>query len=173
MGSFSLFLSGVIVVSWVLSPPLSKPSPFREAAITALFALLVALNLIRLLPGAITITGNIISTIGVAVGVYSTRILSKQAYSIAVHLVPSGSPLFLIPIMVLIELIRQVVRPLTLGVRLGANLTAGHLLLALVGARILPLELVVAVVQGYVFSLLFQLYFGEFFYGVKSTSYFG
>lgn len=50
--------------------------------------------------------------------------------------------------------------------RLGANLTAGHLLLGIVGPGILPLELVVAVVQGYVFSLLFKLYYDEFSFSV-------
>jgi ATP synthase subunit 6 len=88
------------------------------------------------------------------------------------HLVPSGTPIGLIRFIVLIELVRQLIRPITLGVRLAANLTAGHLLLQLLSSirlrvtvmsqlPLLVLELLVAVVQGYVFVLLLTLYLSE------------
>ena len=48
------------------------------------------------------------------------------------HLVPRGTPIVLVPFMVFIELVRRVIRPLTLAVRLAANMVAGHLLLVLV-----------------------------------------
>lgn len=50
------------------------------------------------------------------------------------HLVPTGTPIFLIRFIVFIELIRNVIRPITLGVRLAANITAGHLLIALLAS---------------------------------------
>lgn len=81
--------------------------------------------------------------------------------------------------MVLIELVRRVIRPLTLGVRLAANIVAGHLLLvlvrgpiprlragvaglALIGVlRLIVLEVGVSFIQGYVFISLSSLYVGE------------
>ena len=83
------------------------------------------------------------------------------------------------PFMVLIELVRSLIRPVTLSVRLAANIVAGHLLLALlrnqasplnppitmiVGLGLLPLlflERAVALVQSYVFRILSTLYLRE------------
>jgi len=75
--------------------------------------------------------------------------------------------MILINFIVIIELISSFIRPITLGVRLGANLTAGHLILGLLRVRYLGqlplflLEIVVAIVQAYVFTLLAYLYFLE------------
>ena len=95
------------------------------------------------------------------------------------HLVPLGTPIVLIPFIVLIETIRNVIRPITLSVRLAANLTAGHLLLILLGESIvnrkilivitvtaaqfalITLEAAVAVIQAYVFATLSTLYASE------------
>lgn len=95
------------------------------------------------------------------------------------HLVPRGTPLPLIPFIVLIELVRRVIRPLTLAVRLAANMVAGHLLLVLVRGpiprlgislasvamvgvlRLMVLETGVSFIQGYVFISLSSLYIGE------------
>ena len=92
---------------------------------------------------------------------------------------PIGTPPGLMPVMVVIETIRSLIRPLTLFIRLAANLIAGHLLLRLVGAgldrtlRFLPrlaaqtllsiLEIAVAGVQAYVFVVLITLYLKEAF----------
>lgn len=88
------------------------------------------------------------------------------------HLTPIGSPVVLGPFLVIIELVSYVIRLLTLGVRLMANLTAGHLLLGLMSSSFsffsgmvqlvfLCFEVLVAVVQSYVFSLLVCIYFEE------------
>lgn len=83
------------------------------------------------------------------------------------HLVPEGCPSYLISFIVFIELIRLIIRPLTLRVRLIANITAGHLLLFLVRIFFIPsfliiiLELVVRLIQAFVFSLLLRLYLNE------------
>lgn len=98
------------------------------------------------------------------------------------HLLPESTPAPLIPVLIIIETISLLVRPLALGVRLAANLTAGHMILqmiasttigllytmspaGLLGAIVLYLlaclELVVAAIQAYVFVLLLSLYLQE------------
>jgi F-type H+-transporting ATPase subunit a len=95
------------------------------------------------------------------------------------HLVPLGTPPVLMPFIVLIEITRSIIRPLTLSVRLAANIIAGHLLLTLLalraGGSTLPivaliiialvtlglLEIAVSLIQSYVFIVLRTLYFNE------------
>jgi F-type H+-transporting ATPase subunit a len=83
------------------------------------------------------------------------------------HLVPAGCPIYLISFIIFIELIRLSIRPITLRVRLIANITAGHLLLFLVSQFIIPsfllilLEIIVRLIQAFVFSLLLSLYLSE------------
>lgn len=91
-------------------------------------------------------------------------------------MVPLGTPYALIPFIVLIELVRSVIRPLTLSVRLAANIVAGHLLIVLVRRPMISirlnfiglvlsalllliiLELAVSFIQAYVFRTLISLY---------------
>ena len=92
-------------------------------------------------------------------------------------LVPSGTPLALMPFIVLIESIRVAIRPVTLSVRLRANMIAGHLLLRLCARGfervlsfsgtflcqtvLMALEVAVAAIQAYVFMMLVSLYSKE------------
>lgn len=96
---------------------------------------------------------------------------------ILTHLTPQGTPNILIPFIVIIESISLIIRPLTLAIRLTANIIAGHLLLSLLGSsgsiinnyiilRIIifsqillyRLEIAVSIIQAYVFSILSTLY---------------
>jgi F-type H+-transporting ATPase subunit a len=92
-------------------------------------------------------------------------------------LVPTGTPGALIPLIVIIELVRNFIRPITLSVRLAANIVAGHLLISLInrgapislsmgfmligGLILFFLEVGVAFIQGYVFSTLRVIYLSE------------
>merc|ERR1712039_828897 len=95
------------------------------------------------------------------------------------HLVPTGTPGALIPVIVIIETVRNVIRPITLSIRLAANIVAGHLLLTLLESQgpnvsiiiiiilmvililLLMLEVAVACIQSYVFTILSSLYLNE------------
>jgi F-type H+-transporting ATPase subunit a len=96
------------------------------------------------------------------------------------HLIPQSTPLVLIPVIVLIETTRNLIRPATLAIRLTANIIAGHLLITLLGNQVannenmvtepimllipillLTLEFAVAIIQSYVFSVLVTLYSSE------------
>lgn len=93
-------------------------------------------------------------------------------------MVPQGTPVLLIPFIVLIERVRLLIRPITLSVRLAANMIAGHLLLCLIGSlgphlfycllviiliqiTLMLLEIGVSIIQAYVFSVLCSLYSRE------------
>jgi len=102
-----------------------------------------------------------------------------QYNNLLAHLVPTGTPRFLIPVIVIIETVRNIIRPATLAIRLAANMVAGHLLLTLLGSQgpllglvslialfiglvlLLLLEVAVACIQSYVFTILRSLYLGE------------
>ena len=102
-----------------------------------------------------------------------------QYNNLLAHLVPVGTPRFLIPVIVIIETVRNIIRPLTLSIRLAANIVAGHLLLTLLGSQgpllslfnlslliiglflLLLLEVAVACIQSYVFTILSSLYLNE------------
>ena len=92
---------------------------------------------------------------------------------------PRGTPVALMPVIVIIETVRNVIRPGTLSIRLAAYIVAGHFLLTLLGSQgpnvdgitifilifslilLLCLELAVACIQAYVFTILRSLYLNE------------
>ena len=111
-------------------------------------------------------------------GAMVLRLIKQLDHNIA-HLVPVGTPAGLMPMMVLIETVRSIIRPGALAVRLAANMVAGHLFLVLLGGNasrvgglaliililrlvaLIALECAVACIQAYVFTILSALYIGE------------
>ncbi|RWS30317.1 ATP synthase F0 subunit 6-like protein [Leptotrombidium deliense] len=73
------------------------------------------------------------------------------------HFLPQGTPIPLIPILIVIETISLFIQPMALAVRLTANITAGHLLMHLIGGATLALT-TITLIQAYVFTLLVSLY---------------
>merc|ERR1719247_3915671 len=131
------------------------------------------INFIGLTPYTFTPSRRISLTLGIAVCVWifiEIGFLFKAIKRFLAHLVPAGTPDVLIPLIVVIELVRNFIRPITLSVRLAANIVAGHLLIRLVnggslslttgpvivlsGVVLIVLEVSVAFIQGYVFSTL-------------------
>ena len=147
-----------------------------------LFIFILINNIFGLIPYTFTSTAHIAITLSIALTIWLIFMLYgwiNNTNHIFAHLVPLGTPIVLIPFIVLIESIRNIIRPITLSVRLAANLTAGHLLLILLGERIvnsriliiitvtaaqfalITLEAAVAVIQAYVFATLSTLYASE------------
>lgn len=148
----------------------------------SLFTLILFNNFLGLFPYIFTGTSHITLTLTLALPLWLRFIIYgwvNNTKHIFAHLVPQGTPSVLIPFIVIIETIRNVIRPGTLAVRLSANIIAGHLLLTLLGNTgnslstllvsiliftqllLLILESAVAVIQSYVFTILRTLYSRE------------
>ena len=147
-----------------------------------LFVFILIRNLGGLLPYVFTPHRHLSVTLSIGLPFWAGFMLfSSVAHpSLALaHLVPTGTPNILIPFIILIELISNLIRPLTLRIRLAANIVAGHLLLNLlrlpaptVTTLVLAclgiplvlltfLELGVSFIQSYVFITLSSLYISE------------
>lgn len=155
------------------------------ALLSSLILFLITLNILGLLPYTFTPTTQLSLNIAFAVPLWLATVLTgmrNQPNHALAHLLPEGTPTLLIPILIIIETISLFIRPLALGVRLTANLTAGHLLIQLIATAafvLLPLiptvailtsallllltllEVAVAIIQAYVFVLLLSLYLQE------------
>nr|NP_075400.1 ATP synthase F0 subunit 6 [Thryonomys swinderianus]CAC27804.1 ATPase subunit 6 [Thryonomys swinderianus] len=147
-----------------------------------LIMFIASTNLLGLLPHSFTPTTQLSMNLGMAIPLwFATVVLGfrhKAKKSLA-HFLPQGTPIPLIPMLIIIETISLFIQPVALAVRLTANITAGHLLIHLISAATLTLmsinfptatilftililltilELAVAVIQAYVFTLLVSLY---------------
>lgn len=153
---------------------------FSVNIIISIFFYCLLINLIALTPFSFTPTAHLSISFTIALSIWISFILFgwfKNFYSIISHIVPSGTPLQLINFIVLIELVRNIIRPITLSVRLSANIVAGHLLISLLGNFCLSspliissfpliiilstLELGVSIIQAYVLITLLTLYSTE------------
>jgi F-type H+-transporting ATPase subunit a len=154
--------------------------------IATLFLFILFCNLLGLIPGTYTVTSQIVVTAVFAITVYVLSILM----GLLIHgvkfipgiLVPPGTPWWLIPLMVPIELVSQIARPVSLAVRLFANMTAGHTILGVlfglaIGGGLLigwlpfaftiamnGLEVGIAFIQAYIFTVLTCVYLGDAFH---------
>ena len=154
--------------------------------IFGLFVFLLLLNLIGFFPYTYTVTAQVIITFSLSFtivlsvtfeGIYKFKSLFFSMW------MPQGAPMVLAPLLVLIETVSYFSRALSLGLRLAANLSAGHLLMIILGsftfqlgcAKVLSLtsialgitlfviilEIAVAAIQAYVFCLLTAVYLSD------------
>nr|YP_009034419.1 ATP synthase F0 subunit 6 [Fistularia petimba]BAO84750.1 ATPase subunit 6 [Fistularia petimba] len=165
--------------------PLSLGGHKWALLLTSLMIFLITINMLGLLPYTYTPTTQLSLNLGFAVPLWLATVIigmRNQPTHALGHLLPEGTPTLLIPILIIIETISLFIRPVALGVRLTANLTAGHLLIQLIATGafvLLPLmptvailtsillflltllEVAVAMIQAYVFVLLLSLYLQE------------
>nr|WNH24399.1 ATP synthase F0 subunit 6 [Lampris guttatus] len=165
--------------------PLNTAGHKWAVLLVSLMMYLITLNMLGLLPYTFTPTTQLSLNLALAVPLWLATVITgmrNQPTHALGHLLPEGTPTPLIPALIIIETISLFIRPLALGVRLTANLTAGHLLIQLTSTAtfvLLPLmpavaistgallflltllEIAVAMIQAYVFVLLLSLYLQE------------
>lgn len=156
--------------------------------ILTLFLFIAIMNIVGIIPYTFAPTAHIVVTLGMSFSIWlACVILSIKNFNsdFLAMFMPAGSPLVLAPFLVILEIVSFSVKALTLGVRLAANITAGHLLFAILAGFtwklliaggiaslisvvlfaivifITILEIAVAFIQAYVFSLLTTIYLND------------
>ena len=150
--------------------------------IASLFLFILACNLIGLVPGSYTITSLVVVTGTFACGIFIMTLVigfSKHGMGFFGILVPPGVPKIMIPLMIPIEIVSMLARPISLAVRLFANMTAGHTILAVLFGLAMTsplwvswmpfgftvvingLEIAIAFIQAYIFTTLTCVYIGD------------
>lgn len=156
--------------------------------VLSLFLLIAVLNVVGIIPYTFTPTAHIVVTFGLSLSIwFACTLLGFINFNLNFFamFMPAGSPMILAPFLVIIELVSYSAKAITLGVRLAANLTAGHLLFAILAGftwkmvisgglvtvlSIFPmlivifitiLEIAVALIQAYVFCLLTTTYLND------------
>ena len=159
----------------------SNGKPFFPFIFT-LFMFVLFCNMIGMLPYAFTVTSHIIVTFALATIVFiGVNVIgfTKHGFKYLELFVPKGVPILLLPLIVIIEIISYLSRPVSLSVRLFANMLAGHTMLKVFGGFVISLgllggwlplsfsvaltglEILVAFLQAYVFAILTCIYLND------------
>jgi F-type H+-transporting ATPase subunit a len=152
--------------------------------IYALFFFIIIANLSGNVPYSYALGTSMIVSIGLSFTIwFGCTLLGLQRHGVHFfsYFVPAGTPIGMVPLLVLVELISYIARAFSLGIRLMANLTAGHTLLKILSGflykmftgplmiiiaafpialfvALIGLELAVSVIQAYVFTILTCIY---------------
>ncbi len=150
--------------------------------IFTLFMFILTCNLFGMIPYGFTVTSHISITFALAIMMFSLVTLLGiflHGFHFFSLFLPAGTPWWLSPLMVIIELFAYLARPVSLSLRLAANMVAGHVLLKVMAGfvvsmavyfKILPIpfivvligfELFVAVLQAYIFTILSCVYLND------------
>lgn len=150
--------------------------------IFTLFMFVLTLNMLGMIPYTFTVTSHIIVTFALAAFIFLGVTLIgfiKHGPGFLKFFVPSGVPFVMLPVLVVIEVISYLTRPLSLSVRLFANMMAGHTMLKVFGSFVVALgllggwaalafmvaftglEILVAFLQAYVFAILTCIYLND------------
>nr|YP_010274796.1 ATP synthase F0 subunit 6 [Craseoschema thyasiricola]UJV31471.1 ATP synthase F0 subunit 6 [Craseoschema thyasiricola] len=147
-----------------------------------LFILLIVMNMLGILPYVFSMTSQLIITLPLALTLWLSIVVSSIRTNqtlVFAHFLPSGAPGWLNPFLILIEFISYIVRPLTLAIRITANISTGHVVLSMMGSYnasflfssmllaslvimiqtgYIMFEMAIALIQAYIFSLLLTLF---------------
>lgn len=158
-----------------------KGKPFVPLIFTV-FMFILACNLLGMIPYSFTVTSHIAITFALAMLVFLlVTILGfiLHGFHFFSLFLPEGTPLWLAPLMILIEAFAYMARPVSLALRLAANMVAGHVLLKVMAGFVVSLavyfkfipipfivilvgfEIFVAVLQAYIFTILSCIYLND------------
>ncbi|GHD55770.1 ATP synthase subunit a [Thalassobaculum fulvum] len=146
--------------------------------IFALFMFILLGNLLGMVPYSYTFTSQIIVTFAMAIAVFlgvTLIAIIKHGVHFLTFFFPSGAPIYMAPLLIPIEILSYLSRPISLSVRLFANMMAGHTMMKVFGSFVVALgvfgvapmvvlvaltgfEILVAVLQAYVFTILTCIY---------------
>jgi len=159
----------------------SKAKPYFPF-IFSLFMFVLFCNMLGMLPYTFTVTSHIIVTFALAAVIFiGITIIGFVNHGVGYLklFIPSGVPLFLLPLIIIIEIISYLSRPVSLSVRLFANMMAGHTMLKVFGGFVISLgiiggwlplsftvaltslEVLIAFLQAYVFAILTCIYLND------------
>ena len=159
----------------------SKAKPYFPF-IFSLFMFVLFCNMVGMFPYSFTVTSHIIVTLIMAMFIFvAVTIIGfiKHGFKYLKIFVPSGVPVLLLPLITVIEIISYLSRPVSLSVRLFANMMAGHTMLKVFGGFVISLgllggglplsfsvaltglEILVAFLQAYVFAILTCIYLND------------
>ena len=159
-----------------------KKGSFVINIIIAPFFMIIFINITGIVNYTYTLTSHPSRSLLLAALFFTPSIINTFFFNFKksiTHLTPEGSPTILIPLLVPIEIISLLIRPITLGLRLIANIIAGHIIISLIRTFnlnfvhnlrniffnpqviLMLLETAVALIQAYVFTLLIILYLKE------------
>ena len=169
-------------IAKMISDTAGKKAKPYFSFIFSLFIFILFCNMVGMLPYSFTVTSHIIVTLTFAIFIFiGVTILGfvMHGFKYLKIFVPSGVPIVLLPIITVIEIISYLSRPISLSVRLFANMMAGHTMLKVFGSFVvslgliggwLPLsfsvaltglEILVAFLQAYVFAILTCIYLND------------
>uniref|UniRef100_UPI0030FF1A4A ATP synthase F0 subunit 6 n=1 Tax=Synergus nanlingensis TaxID=3135082 RepID=UPI0030FF1A4A len=155
---------------------------FNLLIFKTLFIFIMLSNFISLFPYIFNNTSHVTLSLMTALILWISFMLfgwMKNSLHMYIHLTPQGTPYMLMPFMVLIESVSNLIRPMTLSIRLSANIIAGHLLMTLISKSMINLNLIIIIlmiliqsilvileiavsfIQSYVFTILSSLYSSE------------
>ena len=175
----------IIINHWksVVLENLGSDKQLYLIPLVSLFMFIFGINLLGFFTYTFPVTTHLFITFGMAFSIWFAVMIfgfSNFRSSFLSMFMPSGAPLLMSPLLVIIEIASNISRPIALGMRLAANLTAGHILMAILGdfgckllfityglSTLFPiliimfmtiLEIGVLVIQAYVFCLLSMIY---------------
>ncbi|MCG8354434.1 MAG: F0F1 ATP synthase subunit A [Kiloniellales bacterium] len=185
-----------LVYAFVARTVVKTAGPEATSAIPFVFCLFVFIlfgSLLGLTPIKFTFTSHLVVTLALSFAVFTyvnALALYKHGAGFFRFFLPAGTPIYLAPILVLIELISYRFRPITLGVRIFANILAGHIMIKLfadfcvmltealgatgMGLSLVPVlmmavlygfEVMIFLVQSYIFILITSLYIRDALHG--------
>ena len=174
-------LSYTLVSKMISDTAGSKAKPYFPF-IFSLFMFVLFCNMLGMLPYSFTVTSHIIVTFALAAVIFvGVTIIGFVNHGVGYLklFIPSGVPVFLLPLIVIIEIISYLSRPVSLSVRLFANMMAGHTMLKVFGGFVISLgiiggwlplsftvaltglEILIAFLQAYVFAILTCIYLND------------